>query len=98
MPKTEPLADRGSLAPLLDSGWSLAEGGDAIAKTFTFPDFVSAFGFMTRAALVAEKLDHHPDWSNSYRKVAVTLTTHDCGGLSALDVALATKMDTLAQK
>jgi 4a-hydroxytetrahydrobiopterin dehydratase len=68
-------------------GWS----GDVtkLSRTFEFDDFVAAFGFMARVALVAEKMDHHPDWSNSYRKVAVTLTTHDAGGVTARDFELA---------
>ena len=78
------------------SGWSEASGGDAIAKTFTFKNFNEAFGFMTRAALVAEKMDHHPDWSNVYKTVKVTLSTHDAGGLTELDVKLAEAMDKIA--
>jgi 4a-hydroxytetrahydrobiopterin dehydratase len=78
-------------------GWSLVEGRDAITKSFTFSDFNAAFGFMTRVALVAEKLDHHPEWSNVYRKVTVTLTTHDAKGLTNLDVALAQAMDGFAR-
>lgn len=78
------------------SGWTLAEGRDAIHKRFVFADFVAAFGFMTRAALVAEKMDHHPEWSNVYRTVDVTLTTHDAKGLTQRDVALAQAMDKLA--
>jgi 4a-hydroxytetrahydrobiopterin dehydratase len=77
-------------------GWSLAEGRDALNKTFTFKDFNAAFGWMTRVALVAEKLDHHPEWSNVYRTVEVTLSTHDAGGLTALDVSLAQAMDAMA--
>ena len=77
-------------------GWTAAEGRDAIAKTFTFKDFNAAFGFMTRVALVAEKLDHHPEWSNVYRTVNVTLSTHDAGGLTGLDIQLAQAMDRLA--
>ena len=69
---------------------------DAISKTYRFANFVEAFGFMTRAALKAETLDHHPEWSNLYRTVEVTLTTHDCDGLSELDVRLATMFDALA--
>ena len=84
------------LAPLLDEGWTMVEGRDAIHKTFQFKDFIEAFGFMTRAALVAEKMNHHPEWSNVYRTVEVTLTTHDANGLSALDITLAKKMDALA--
>ena len=76
--------------------WSEVEGRDAIHRTFEFRNFVEAFGFMTRAALWAEKLNHHPEWSNVYKTVDVTLTTHSCGGLSELDFKLAKKMDTLA--
>jgi 4a-hydroxytetrahydrobiopterin dehydratase len=85
------------LAPLLANGWTAIEGGRAIAKVYTFRNFVEAFGFMTRAAIWAEKWDHHPDWSNVYKTVTVTLTTHDTGGLTDLDVKLAAKMDHLAQ-
>lgn len=77
-------------------GWTVTDGRDAIAKTFAFKDFNQAFGFMTRAALVAEKLDHHPEWSNVYNRVQVTLTTHDAGGLTELDVKLARAMDGFA--
>jgi len=76
--------------------WKEAQGGKAIARTFTFADFSQAFGFMTRAALVAEKMNHHPDWSNSYKTVEVTLTSHDAGGLTARDVALAEAMEKIA--
>lgn len=78
------------------SGWSETPGRDAITKTFMFKDFNAAFGFMTRAALVAEKLDHHPEWLNVYRTVQVTLSTHDADGLTDLDVKLAEAMDKLA--
>jgi 4a-hydroxytetrahydrobiopterin dehydratase len=78
------------------SGWSDVKGRDAIAKTFVFADFNAAFGFMTRVALVAEKMDHHPEWSNVYKTVNVTLSTHDAGGLTELDVKLAETMDKLA--
>lgn len=84
------------LAPLLAAGWHHVEGRDAIAKTFRFEDFVAAFGFMARVALWAEKLNHHPEWSNVYRTVEVTLTTHDADGLSMKDIALARAMDALA--
>ena len=77
-------------------GWALAEGRDAITKRFVFGDFNEAFGWMTRVALVAEHMNHHPEWFNVYKTVEVTLTTHDVGGLSNLDVALASKMDRLA--
>ncbi|MDO8533270.1 MAG: 4a-hydroxytetrahydrobiopterin dehydratase [Xanthobacteraceae bacterium] len=78
------------------AGWREVEGRDAITKKFVFKDFNAAFGFMTRAALVAEKLDHHPEWFNVYKTVEVTLSTHDAGGLTELDVKLAEAMDRLA--
>lgn len=84
------------LDPLKATGWVEVSGRDAITKTFTFDDFTDAFGWMTRVAIWAEKWDHHPEWDNVYRKVNVTLTTHDVGGLSTLDVKLARKMDGLA--
>lgn len=91
------LTDRETdLAPLLAQGWSLVEGRDAIHKVFVFRNFIEAFGFMTKAALWAEKWDHHPEWSNVYKTVEVTLTSHDVNGLSARDVKLAAKMDKLA--
>jgi 4a-hydroxytetrahydrobiopterin dehydratase len=77
-------------------GWSVVEGRDAIRKKFVFADFNQAFGFMTRAALVAEKLDHHPEWFNVYKTVEVTLSTHDAGGVTELDFKLAEAMDKLA--
>ena len=72
-------------------GWTRA--GDGIERSYRFADFVGAFAFMTRVALLAEKADHHPEWSNVYNKLEVRLTTHDAGGLTAKDVALATAMD-----
>jgi 4a-hydroxytetrahydrobiopterin dehydratase len=78
------------------SGWSEVSGRDAITKKFVFKDFNQAFGFMTRAALVAEKMDHHPEWFNVYKTVEVTLSTHDAGGLTDLDVKLAEAMDKIA--
>ena len=83
-----------ALASLSD--WQEVAGRDAIFRSFEFKNFVEAFGFMSRAALWAEKLNHHPEWSNVYRTVDVILTTHDCDGLSELDVKLARKMDQLA--
>lgn len=77
-------------------GWTLEEGGAAILKSFRFKGFNEAFGFMARAALAAEKLDHHPEWSNVYNKVEVRLTTHDAGGLTALDFDLAGRMNRFA--
>jgi len=69
---------------------------DAITRRFRFADFGAAFGFMTRVALIAERMDHHPEWFNVYDRVDILLTTHDCGGLSARDVALAEAIDALA--
>ncbi|PIE14023.1 MAG: 4a-hydroxytetrahydrobiopterin dehydratase [Rhodobacterales bacterium] len=87
---------RESLLPaLFDTGWSMVEGRDAIEKTYRFEDFTEAFGWMTRAALWCEKWNHHPEWSNVYGRVHVVLTTHDAGGLSALDAKLARKLDGL---
>ena len=84
------------LSPLLAKGWALIKDGEAIHKTFTFGNFVEAFGFMTKVALYAEKLNHHAEWSNVYKTVDVTLTTHDVDGLSALDVKLGAKMEALS--
>lgn len=77
-------------------GWSPAEGRDAIRRRFAFRDFSEAWGFMSRAALLAEAMDHHPEWSNVYNRVEVVLTTHDAGGLSERDVRLARALDALA--
>jgi 4a-hydroxytetrahydrobiopterin dehydratase len=79
-------------------GWSDVEGRDAIKKTFKFKDFNEAWGFMARAALIAEKMDHHPEWFNVYNRVEVTLSTHSAGGVTELDIELARKMDELARK
>jgi 4a-hydroxytetrahydrobiopterin dehydratase len=87
-------ARKSALARL--KGWSEVPGRDAISRKFVFADFNQAFGFMTRAALVAEKLDHHPEWFNVYKNVEVTLSTHDAGGVTELDVKLAEAMDKLA--
>src|ERR1051326_454213 len=78
-------------------GWAEVQGRDAIAKTFVFKDFNEAFGFMTRAALVAEKMDHHPEWRNVYKTVEVVLSTHDAGGVTKLDIELAMAMNTIAR-
>jgi 4a-hydroxytetrahydrobiopterin dehydratase len=78
------------------NGWSEVPGRDAITRKFVFKDFNAAFGFMTRAALIAEKMDHHPEWFNVYKTVDVTLSTHDAGGVTELDVKLAAEMDRLA--
>jgi 4a-hydroxytetrahydrobiopterin dehydratase len=80
------------------AGWTEVEGRDALAKKFTFKDFNEAFGFMARAALVAEKLDHHPEWFNVYNRVEITLATHDAGGVTERDIRLATELDRLAQR
>ena len=77
-------------------GWSDTPGREAIARTFVFKDFNEAFGFMTRAALVAEKSDHHPEWRNVYKTVEVVLSTHDAGGVTGLDIELAKAMNTIA--
>lgn len=83
------------LDPLFKNGWTMVEGRDAITKTFIFDNFVEAMGWMTRAAIWAEKWDHHPEWKNIYRTVEVVLSTHDVGGISALDAKLARKLDSL---
>lgn len=78
--------------PSLD-GWSLVEGRDAIQKTFVFKNFNEAFGWMSRVAMLAERMNHHPEWFNVYSRVEVTLSTHDAGGLSALDISMARAMN-----
>ncbi|MEM7778624.1 MAG: 4a-hydroxytetrahydrobiopterin dehydratase, partial [Pseudomonadota bacterium] len=83
MPDRLPDADVASALSSLD-GWSRMTDREAITKRFVFADFNDAFGFMTRCALVAEKMDHHPEWSNVYKTVDVTLTTHDAGGITQL--------------
>src|SRR5438105_7972513 len=94
MAKLEGQARTQALAQL--AHWRELPGRDAIARKFTFSDFNAAFGFMTRAALVAEKMDHHPEWSNVYRTVEVTLSTHDAGGVTGKDIALARQMAAFA--
>ncbi len=79
-------------------GWSEADGREAIAKTFVFKDFNEAFGFMARAALVAEKADHHPEWRNVYKTVEVVLATHEASGVTTRDIALATAMNAIARQ
>lgn len=87
----------GAAAALKDlPGWTPAEGRDAIRRSYRFKDFNAAFGFMSRAALAAEKLDHHPEWFNVYNRVEVTLATHDADGVTSLDVQLAAFMDEAA--
>jgi len=78
------------------TGWAEVQGRDAIHKSFKFADFTAAWGFMARVALAAEKADHHPEWFNVYNRVDITLSTHDAGGLSAKDVALAKVIDSVA--
>jgi 4a-hydroxytetrahydrobiopterin dehydratase len=78
------------------SGWSDVPGREAIARSFIFKDFNEAFGFMSRAALVAEKRDHHPEWRNVYKTVEVVLSTHDAGGVTSLDIELAKAMNAIA--
>ena len=85
--------------PLQDAvtrtGWAAVDGRNAIMKQFVFKDFVEAFGWMTRAAIIAEGMNHHPEWSNVYKTVHVVLTTHDVDGVSELDVIIAAKLDAL---
>ena len=78
------------------TGWGEADGRDAITKSYSFADFSEAWGFMSRAALVAEAMDHHPEWFNVYKTVEVTLSTHDAGGLTERDIQLAAAMDRIA--
>lgn len=78
-------------------GWTEVQGREAIGKTFVFKDFNEAFGFMSRAALIAEKMDHHPEWRNVYKTVEVVLSTHDAGGVTRLDVELAAAMNAIAK-
>ena len=93
------LLDEARLAAALAAlpGWALQPGGQAIGKTFRFADFNAAFGWMGRVALMAERLDHHPDWRNVYGRVEVVLTTHDAGGVTGRDIALARFMDEAAR-
>jgi 4a-hydroxytetrahydrobiopterin dehydratase len=94
MPKLEGEARKKALTELKD--WRELSGRDAIAKKFVFKDFNQAFGFMARVALAAEKMDHHPEWSNVYKTVDVTLSTHDSGGITDKDITLAKAMDKFA--
>jgi 4a-hydroxytetrahydrobiopterin dehydratase len=89
--------ERATLLPTL-VGWVATPGRDAIHKQFVFPDFNAAFGFMSRVALKAERLDHHPEWFNVWNKVDITLTTHDAEGVTARDVELARFIETIAPK
>ena len=79
----------------LPAGWARVQGRDAITKSYKFKDFIQAFGFMTKAALIAEKMDHHPEWFNVYNKVDVTLSTHSAGGVTDLDIKLAAALNAL---
>jgi 4a-hydroxytetrahydrobiopterin dehydratase len=93
----ETLTDEARAAAIAElKGWADAPGGKAIIKTFKFSDFNEAFGFMTRAALIAERIDHHPDWHNVYSTVNVELSTHDAGGVTRLDITLAAAMNAIA--
>ena len=94
MPQRLPRSERDRLAELLPS-WRVLPDRDALARDWRFPDFGAAWGFMSRVALLAERQDHHPDWSNSYGRVSIVLTTRDAGGLSARDVAMARAIDAL---
>lgn len=91
--KLEPAVRAKALAGL--DGWRDVEGRDAITRQFQFTDFNQAFGFMTRVALLAEKIDHHPEWFNVYNRVEVTLATHDAGGITELDIRMAAFMNDL---
>ena len=95
MKKLDPAVRAAALKDLPE--WRDVPGGDAITRNFTFKDFNAAFAFMTRAALLAEKMDHHPEWSNVYNKVEVTLSTHDAGGVTDNDIAMAKAMDGWAE-
>ena len=78
------------------TGWKVQSDRDAVEKTFEFLDFSQAWSFMSRSALLAEKMDHHPEWFNVYNRVEVTLSTHDCGGISSNDIEMAQAMDRFA--
>ena len=97
MAKTSKLDEAARKAmPVQLPDWRIADGRDAIQKTFKFKDFNEAFGFMTRAALIAEQMNHHPEWFNVWNRVDVTLSTHDAGGLTELDIKLAQALDKIA--
>ncbi|KAI6651621.1 Pterin-4-alpha-carbinolamine dehydratase-like [Oopsacas minuta] len=85
------------LKSLLETGWSIVTSRDAIYKEFIFKDFNQAFGVMSRVALKAESLDHHPEWLNVYNKLQITLSTHTCSGISEMDITLATFIDSVAK-
>ncbi|MEP1207061.1 MAG: 4a-hydroxytetrahydrobiopterin dehydratase [Rhizobiaceae bacterium] len=95
------MADKLSASEISDAlsqltEWHMVEGRSAITRTFVFKNFIEAFGFMASAALVSEKMNHHPEWSNVYKTVTVTLTTHSADGLTELDIKLAAAMDAMA--
>ena len=97
---TPPLTDAArasDLAPLGETGWRAVPDRDALRKVLKFRNFSQAWGFMSRAALAAEKLNHHPEWTNRFNIVDITLITHDCDGLSALDIQLAKIMDKISE-
>ena len=85
------------VTPLIEQGWKVQDDRDAIQKTFEFVNFSQAWGFMSRTALLAEQMDHHPEWFNVYNRVDVTLSTHDCGGLSNNDINMATELEAFAK-
>ena len=96
MPRPEPLTEterREALPSLLEAGWSEVNDGTAIRKEFRFKSFSQAFAWMTRAAMLAEKINHHPEWSNVYNRVDVLLTTHSAGNLTELDIRMAQGME-----
>ncbi len=95
MAKLSPDERRAALAEL--PGWTAVSDRDAIRRTFRFDDFNAAFGFMARVALMAEKMDHHPEWFNVYNRVEVTLSTHDAGGVTSKDIALARFIDQVSE-
>lgn len=94
--KLDSASRRDLLDPLINSGWEIVEGRDALRKIYQFRNFSEAFGWMTRVALFAEKLNHHPEWFNVYGKVDVTLATHSAGGITELDLRMAKKMEVIA--
>ena len=94
--RLDPEARRAALATL--PGWHDAPARDAIVRDFVFADFAQAFGFMSQLALVAERLDHHPEWSNVYNRVQILLSTHDAGGLTVLDIQFAQQADAAAAR
>ena len=96
MSRLSPEARAEALGELAASGWREAEGRDAIERAFRFAGFPEAFAFMTRVALLAEQMNHHPEWSNVYDRVRITLTSHDAGGLTERDLAMARAIDAMA--